>query len=133
MRAPSGNIGRLLGEAERRVMEVMWRRREAMTVRDVADSLQPGRPLAYTTVMTIMQRLTEKGVLVRTGAQQSYVYRSRYSPEEFYRTMAGKVLHRIRKEFGDVAIACFLEEAEKVDRRKLKELIRTLRQRRSAS
>lgn len=129
---PTSNVGRLLGDAERRIMEALWRRGGAGTVREVVDALQTDHVVAYTTVQTIMSRLVEKGVLAREGAQQPHRYRARYSPEEFYRTMAGKLLHRIRKEFGDVAIACFLEEAEKVDRRKLRALLRSLRQRRNS-
>lgn len=113
-------------------MEVLWRRGGAGTVREVVDALRADHAVAYTTVLTIMSRLVEKGVLAREGTQQPHRYHARYSPEEFYRTMAGKLLHRIRKEFGDVAIACFLDEAEKVDRRKLRALLRSLRQRRSS-
>ena len=121
-------LGRLLGACEHRVMDVVWKSDGSVTVRRVVDAL-PDPALAYTTVMTVMQRLVEKGLLIRDGEGQSYRYRARYTPEEFYRTMAGKFLRHVREEFGDVAIACFVEEAGKTDRRKLRKLLRRLRQR----
>ena len=58
------------GELERRVLEVMWARGEAMTPRDVHTVLVQERELAYTTVMTILVRLWKKGDL---GATRSVV------------------------------------------------------------
>ncbi|MEK7516785.1 MAG: BlaI/MecI/CopY family transcriptional regulator [Patescibacteria group bacterium] len=128
MRTPS-NFGRLLGELEHEVMQVLWRSGESLTIRNVVDVLQRERNLAYTTVMTIMGRLTAKGLLIRDESRQPHAYKTRYSQEELYRSLAGTMLARIRKEFGDVAIACFVDEAEKAGRTKLKKLIRELKAR----
>lgn len=108
-------------------MTVLWKNGGSSTIRNVVDALCKERNLAYTTVMTIMNRLVTKGLLVRDESKQPHFYRPKYSQAELYRSMAGMMLARIRKEFGDVAIACFVEEAEKAGRTKLKKLIRELK------
>ena len=55
-------------------MKVVWRLKEA-TVRDVHGALQSTRPVAYTTVMTMMRILEDKGYLRTTVADRAHVYR----------------------------------------------------------
>lgn len=54
-------------------MKVIWRA-ETVTVRDVYEALRRRRPIAYTTVMTMMRILEEKGYLRKTQAERAYVY-----------------------------------------------------------
>ena len=55
-------------------MKVVWRLEKA-TVRDVADALNEHRRVAYTTVMTMMRILEEKGYLRKTVGERAHVYR----------------------------------------------------------
>jgi predicted transcriptional regulator len=62
-----------LTKAELRIMEVLWRAREA-TVADVVSAI--GKPpLAYTTVLTMLRILEQKGVVAREAAGRAHVYR----------------------------------------------------------
>lgn len=63
----------LLGDLERAIMDAVWSRRDA-TVRDVIGDLKGSRTSAYTTVMTVMNRLVKKGLLRRRQAGSSYRY-----------------------------------------------------------
>ena len=56
------------------IMKVVWRLRDA-TVRDVHAALQSSRPVAYTTVMTMMRILEEKGYLKKNAGERAHVYR----------------------------------------------------------
>jgi BlaI family penicillinase repressor len=56
------------------IMKVIWRLEKA-TVRDVYDALRAKRSVAYTTVMTMMKILEEKGYLLKTRLDRAYVYR----------------------------------------------------------
>ena len=56
-------------------MKVVWRLEDA-TVRDVHEALRAKRPVAYTTVMTMMGVLEEKGFLKKTVGERAHVYRS---------------------------------------------------------
>ena len=72
---------RLLPELELEVMKVLWRR-DAATVADVQEELKPGRPLAYTTVMTVLDRLARKGAAGRDKQGRGYLYRPAVSEQE---------------------------------------------------
>jgi len=68
-----------LGNLEREVMEVVWRS-DAVTVKQVHLALS--RPVAYTTVMTTLDRLFKKGFVARTLAGRAFVYRAARTREE---------------------------------------------------
>lgn len=54
----------------------------AATVREIRDRLAERRPRAYTTIMTIMDRLARKGVVERHKSGRAYIYRARLTAEE---------------------------------------------------
>jgi BlaI family penicillinase repressor len=66
--------GSTLTPQELAIMKVVWRLEKA-TVREVADALNQQRRVAYTTVMTMMRILEEKGYLRKTVAERAHVYR----------------------------------------------------------
>ena len=72
--------GRLTA-AELKCMKALWFE-GAATVRDVHRVLQPDHPLAYTTVLTVMDRMTRKGLLARTRRGRAHTYLPRCSFEE---------------------------------------------------
>lgn len=118
--------GRLLGTLEHHVMQTLWSMGSGATVREVTDRMRIGRPVAYTTLLTVMTRLTAKGLLIRSK-EAPHVYSARFAPQKFYQSIAGMMFARIRKDFGELAIACFAEEANKAHRKKLRRLLRDLR------
>ncbi|MGO1050384.1 BlaI/MecI/CopY family transcriptional regulator [Crossiella sp. CA198] len=63
-----------LGELESKVMDVLWDATEPLRVRQVLDRLADPRPLAYTTVMTILDNLHGKGLVRRERAGRAYEY-----------------------------------------------------------
>jgi predicted transcriptional regulator len=71
-----------LGELERAVMDVLWDRGTPATVREVAEVLR-GRDLAYTTVMTVLDRLAGKGMVERERNGRAWSYRPAASREAF--------------------------------------------------
>lgn len=71
-----------LGELEAAVMEVLWGADSALRVRDVMDRLTPPRPLAYTTVMTVLDNLHSKHMVTRERNGRAYRYRASRSREE---------------------------------------------------
>ena len=62
-------------------LNVLWPLGEA-TVRDVQQALQPTRPRAYTTIMTILDRLAQKGVVQRQKSGRAWLYRANLSAAE---------------------------------------------------
>lgn len=71
-----------LGELEAAVMDVLWGSDEPHRVRDVRARLADERPLAYTTVMTVLDNLHRKGWVRREMDGRAYLYRSAATREE---------------------------------------------------
>jgi len=65
-----------LAPLELECMNMLWPLGEA-TVREIRDRLSPRRARAYTTIMTIMDRLARKGVVERRKSGRAYIYRAR--------------------------------------------------------
>ena len=76
-----------LGRLESRVMEILWERGES-SVREVAGRL--ARPLAYTTVMTTLDRLFKKGLLQRQKIDRAFFYSPRLSRHDWERQVASE-------------------------------------------
>jgi predicted transcriptional regulator len=96
------------GPLEGEVMEAIWRATEPVAVRQVVEKLNEDRaePLAYTTVMTVMSRLAEKGVLNRSKAGRGYLYEAS-APDA-----AGLAVQGVLRTYGDAAVAHFVNEAQ---------------------
>lgn len=73
-----------LGSLERNVMDVLWSATEPLTVRDVQDGLQTtdARELAYTTVMTVLDRLGAKDMVRRERDGRAFRYTAAHTREE---------------------------------------------------
>lgn len=119
-RAKSKNLTQL-GDLEADVMGVVWNKGEA-TVQDVKDALALTRPLAYTTVMTVMTRLAEKGLLDRYKEGRAFVYTPNASQEKLAGSMLRSLVRRLYDGATDKAIAHLLETEEDVDEAELDRL-----------
>jgi predicted transcriptional regulator len=108
----------LLGELEAAVMQVIWERGE-VNVRAVQEALHPTRPLAYTTVMTVMSRLAQKGLLSTRKQGKTYYYQATVSPEAFVVERAQRAVQDVLDSFGDIAIAHFLRAIDDLDPQRL--------------
>jgi len=69
-----GKAAGTLTPQELAIMKVVWRL-ETATVRDVYEALRKARPIAYTTVMTMMKVLEDKGYLQKTMVERAHVYK----------------------------------------------------------
>jgi predicted transcriptional regulator len=121
-----GGFGRL--EAE--VMDIIWRQGDC-SVNHVSAKLS--RPLAYTTVMTTLDRLFKKGVLDRRKSDRAFIYSARISKHEWERKRAGDFLADFlaRPEAsGELLISCLVEAAGHQDLALLDELERSIQKKR---
>ncbi len=63
------------GELEQAVMEILWSRTAPLSVREVHERLADDRTLAYTTVLTVLDRLAKKGNVLRSLEGRAWLYR----------------------------------------------------------
>lgn len=103
-----------LGELERMLMEVVWRRAPA-TAREVCDRLSGARERAYTTVMTTLDRLHRKGLLSREKDGLAWRYAPTLSREDFERALADGLVARLMRGHGETGLAAFVDAAASLD------------------
>ena len=121
-----------LGELEAEIMGIVWERGE-VSVQDVKDALEPKRPLAYTTVMTVMSRLAEKGVLDRHKEGRAYLYSPNSPQEKLAGSMLRSLVDRLYDGASGKAIAHLLESDQAVDEEELDRLEKLIQTRRKKS
>jgi len=81
-----------LGPLEQQLLEELWRRKSA-TVRELVDNTD--LKLAYTTVMTTLDRLYKKQVLDRVAEGRAFRYSPRHTQEEIKRAAAEETIHQL--------------------------------------
>jgi len=89
---PFRSSSRQLGPLEQRMLEGLWARGSA-TVRELVAGAY--RDLAYTTVMTTLDRLFKKGLLTRSEEGRAFRYAPRFSREELHRELAGHAFRQL--------------------------------------
>jgi len=111
---PSPKVEKYLGGLQAEIMELVWHR-HPVTVRDVMNELAPTRPLAYTTVMTVMSRLAEKGLLHQKRDNKSFVYEPAVTADEFLSSLSRDIVRDLLQDFGQVAVSQFVSEIDSQD------------------
>jgi len=106
------------------IMKIVWRRERA-TVRQVYEILRAQRPIAYTTVMTVMNVLEEKGYLEKSRADRAYVYQPKRSQRQVVGQMVADFVDRV---FDGAAAGLFVHLARdkrlsKDERKKIRQVI----------
>jgi BlaI family penicillinase repressor len=96
------------GELE--VLSILWQR-SPLTVREVREALNRRRPRAYTSVMSLLGVMTEKGLLSRKPAGRAYVYSPRAGRAKTMRRLLGDLLGRAFEGSASLLVAHLLEEA----------------------
>lgn len=82
-------------DRELEALKVLWERGEA-TVRQVFEELNsPDEPLAYTTVLSLMQVMEQKGLVTHRQEGKAYIYLPRVERQKTYRQLAGGFLERV--------------------------------------
>lgn len=121
LRPEEPGLKKILGELEARVMEETWKKKRA-SVKEVHQALCQKKGLAYTTVMTVMERLAKKGYLKREKVGRSYIYEPAITQEKLHSSLAESVLSTFFMEFGRSAWVGFLEKVAPEDEELLNEL-----------
>jgi predicted transcriptional regulator len=119
-----------LGHLEAEVMELIWRHGES-SVNDVAAKL--ARPLAYTTVMTTLDRLFKKGLLDRRKSDRAFVYSAKISRIELEQKRTGDFVAAWlagSKASGQLLVSYLVEAVGDRDRALLDDLERSIRKKR---
>lgn len=114
-----------ISELEQKVMNIIWELNNC-SVKDVLIQIQNEKKIAYTTVATILQRLSEKGMVNRKEGKSGFVYSPKVSKENYSKNIARSFLKKFISSFGDAAIASFAESIDDLPQNKRKYLLELL-------
>lgn len=116
------------GDLERAVMEVLWSAEDGamLTVREVHGALTLDRDIAYTTVMTVMDRLAKKSLVEQQRDGRAYRYRVRASRGAMTAELMRDTLSDFGRENRESALVAFVEEADAADIAALKQALADL-------
>ena len=113
----------LLGPLEGRIMREVWTGAvpEPFVVRDVQSLMLE---LAYTTVMTTVNRLADKGLLrvQPVKGQRAHIYRMASNPEAFLARASREQVGQVVERFGEAAMAAFAEQLNRLSPEQLRRL-----------
>lgn len=120
-----------LGDLERSVIETLWDAGDAwLTVREVHETLARNRDIAYTTVMTVLDRMTRKELLERERDGRAWRYRATQTrgamTAEVMRQALGEFTEKTSQRDRTAALVAFVGEASAADRRALREALAAL-------
>lgn len=123
-------LAEVLGPLEAEVMDVVWDRSE-VTVRDVHRALKTKRSIAYTTVMTTLGRLTDKGLLQRVEDQPAHHYKPIVTREQYASSTVKSVVDWLVSHFPDPAVSYFVDRVEEEDEQVIDRLRAAIEQRKA--
>lgn len=107
-------LNRFFGSLEAKIMNCLWDGSE-MSIKDVQHQLEKEKAINFNTVMTVMKRLVEKGVIQKRLEGRTSLYSPVLSREDFLETQSKDLTHELIEEFGSVVISHMLDALEDVD------------------
>ncbi len=120
-----------LGTLEAQVMEAVWDHDGPAAVEDVRAALEDsGKESAYTTIMTTMSRLFDKGLLERQLEGRAYHYTPALTRSELGSSVTRRVVDALMGSFAEPAMAYFVEALSDEDPDRLDTLAELIRERR---
>ncbi len=116
-----------LGETEMEVLHHVWDLGEA-TVADVRERILEDRDVAYTTIMTVMKKLAEKGYLTYHKEGRSYVYAPAQQPDEVQHSLLQRLMKKVFHGSPSALVQTLVQRENLSDdeRRKIKNIIDAL-------
>lgn len=108
-------LNRFFGPLEAKIMDILWNVEREMTIKDVQNELEKEKSTNFNTVMTVMNRLVEKGILRKKAVGRSSVYTPVQTRVSFLNEQSKEMTHELMDEFGTVVVSHMLDALEEVD------------------
>jgi predicted transcriptional regulator len=120
-------LSRFFGPLEARIMEFLWQGDER-SIKDVQQKLECEKPVNFNTVMTVMNRLVDKGVLQKRTSGRLSLFSPVQTREEFFEEQSKKLTENLLDEFGGVVISHMIDSLTDVDETLLDKLEQKIQQ-----
>lgn len=107
-------LNRFFGPLEAKIMDILWEGEEK-TIKEVQQVLEREKETNFNTVMTVMNRLVDKGILEKRTEGRSSLYKPVQSRSDFLHIQSKDMTHELMDEFGNVVISHMLDAIEEAD------------------
>ncbi|AET57832.1 BlaI/MecI/CopY family transcriptional regulator [Paenibacillus sp. 28ISP30-2] len=107
-------LNRFFGPLEAKIMDILWSTSDR-SIKEVQTALEGDRDFNFNTVMTVMNRLVEKGILSKSIRGRTSLYRPVLSREEFRDEQSKELSHELVDEFGPLAVNHMIDALEVAD------------------
>lgn len=107
-------LNRFFGPLEAKIMNILWDS-SPKTIKDVQGKLEQEKSVNFNTVMTVMNRLVEKGILQKKTEGRLTHFWPVLSRDEFLETQSKELTHELMEEFGPLVVNHMLDALEEVD------------------
>lgn len=115
---------RVLGTLEERLMDLLWLEPGPVAVREVVRQLRG--ELAYTTVMTTLDRLYKKGLLTRQKERTAFLYQPAMTRDQYHRRIVEETVSGLLEKSAGPVLSAFVDVAVSIDGANLARLERVL-------
>lgn len=112
-------------DAELEILRALWQRGPC-TVREVQEALNEVKPTGYTTVLKLMQIMTDKGLVRRDERQRAHVYEARLAQEQTQQQMVSDLLERVFNGSATSLVMQALATGKRTSAEELSEIRRVL-------
>jgi predicted transcriptional regulator len=113
-----------LGELENEVMQFIWNENNEVSAKIVYESISKKRNIALTTIFTILDRLTKKGILLKEKKGKTIIYKPKITREHYIEEVTRKTLQGLLEFSRENVISCFVDiVSNSDDLEKIKKLI----------
>ena len=116
-----------LSNLEQEIMNIIWQK-EPCSLKEIHVEFHKTHTIAYTTVATLVQRLSTKGLVVKKDTNSYQRYSSKMSKEAYTKNVAQAFFQKFVLSFGDTAIVSFAKSIEKLPPKKRKYLVELIKE-----
>ncbi|MDY7017118.1 MAG: BlaI/MecI/CopY family transcriptional regulator [Nitrospirota bacterium] len=129
MKQGRGRPLRSLGSLESQIMEILWEAKEPIKGRTIYEKILSKRHIAYTTVMTVLERLTQKGFARKKLAQdRAYVFQATLSKHRYIQDSSKTVLMELLSLSSPAGVAAFVDTLYTLDQKTVSELEKCIKE-----
>ena len=107
-------LSRFFGPLEAKIMGIIWGANE-LSIKSVQARLELDKPVNFNTIMTVMNRLVEKGFLKKRHQGRLSLFQTVLSKEDFIEEQSKKITENLIEDFGGVVINHMLDSINEID------------------
>ena len=125
-------LEKIIGRLERAILEILWEN-QGIPGREIHQRILKERKLAYTTTLTVLDRMVKKGTVIRKKEGNLFLYYPSLKKDEFERQVASTVIKGIYEIAPFPAISVFVDLLSTMDESEVKEIIRQIKKNKGQS